>query len=104
MKVTSLVEFGIRWNPKYKVSDTAISLQLHTHATLYGNTGEGTSVTLNVCYGAVTGAELFAQLKAPNIFGVNLNRRWSFYKRAFPIVEEQCYDLKQFAPSSCSDY
>ncbi len=59
------MEFGIRWNPKYKVSDTAISLQLNTYATLYGSAGVGTDTAPNVCYGAVAGAELFAELQAP---------------------------------------
>ena len=60
-----IVEFGIRWNPKFEVSDTAISLRCDTHATLYGRAGIGTDIDAEVCYGAVAGAELFAQIDAP---------------------------------------
>jgi hypothetical protein len=60
-----IVEFGIRWNPRFQVSDTAISLRCDTHATLYGSAGIGTDTAAEVCYGAVAGAEVFAQIEAP---------------------------------------
>ncbi|KAI2463541.1 family 18 glycosyl hydrolase [Annulohypoxylon bovei var. microspora] len=104
LKITPLVDFGIRWNPKYKVQDTAISLQLATYATLYGSAGIGTSDTQgSVCYGAVCGAELFAQLEGPTIFGVDPNRRWSFYKNDFNLIPESCQPLTNFLPSKCDD-
>lgn len=59
------MEFGVRFNPKYKATDTTISLQLNTHATLYGSAGVGTDTAASVCYGALAGAELFAQVQAP---------------------------------------
>ncbi|KAK7923665.1 hypothetical protein PG985_007736 [Apiospora marii] len=64
-KVTPLVEFGIRWNQKYKVQDTVLSLQLNTYATLFGSAGVGTDTAASVCYGAVCGVDLFAQLEGP---------------------------------------
>ncbi|KAK7968736.1 glycoside hydrolase family 18 protein [Apiospora saccharicola] len=64
-KVTPLVEFGIRWNQKYKVQDTVLSLQLNTYATFFGSAGVGTDTAASVCYGAVCGVDLFAQLEGP---------------------------------------
>ncbi|KAK8036498.1 hypothetical protein PG991_001635 [Apiospora marii] len=98
-KVTPLVEFGIRWNQKYKVQDTVLSLQLNTYATLFGSAGVGTDTAASVCYGAVCGVDLFAQLEGPTIFGVNPNRRHSFYKKDFNIVEETCKTIEAFTGS-----
>lgn len=103
LQITPLVEFGVRFNPKYKATDTTISLQLNTHATLYGSAGVGTDTAASVCYGALAGAELFAQVQAPSILGVNPNRRWSFYKQDVDILEQKCYGLKDFFPSDCPD-
>ncbi|KAI1211222.1 family 18 glycosyl hydrolase [Annulohypoxylon truncatum] len=101
LRITPLVDFGIRWDPKYKIQDTAISLQLATYATLYGSAGIGTSNPQgSVCYGAVCGADLFAQLEGPTIFGVDPNRRWSFYKHDFNIIDETCQPLTNFLPDS----
>ncbi|KAI1397459.1 hypothetical protein F4819DRAFT_503329 [Hypoxylon fuscum] len=103
VKVTPLVEFGIRWDPKFSVTDTIISLQLDNYATLYGSAGVGTDTAANVCYGANAGTELFAQLQGPTIFGVNPNRRWSFYENNVQIITEKCYTLEDFSPSPCED-
>ncbi|KAH0491929.1 hypothetical protein TgHK011_003330 [Trichoderma gracile] len=103
LEVTPLVEFGIRFNSKYKAADTVISLQLNTHATLYGSAGVGTDADASVCYGATAGAELFAQVQAPTILGINPNRRESFYNRNFDIIEQKCYTLEDFFPTKCPD-
>lgn len=60
-----MVEFSIRWNSRFDVSDTAISLRCDTHATLYGSAGGGTDRDFEVYYGAVAGVEVFAQIEAP---------------------------------------
>jgi hypothetical protein len=45
-----------------------IDLDDTRYATLYGSAGIGTSNTQgSVCYGAVCGAELFAQLEGPYV-------------------------------------
>ncbi|ETS76426.1 hypothetical protein PFICI_11813 [Pestalotiopsis fici W106-1] len=68
LKITPLVEFGIRWDPKFKVVPTAVSLQLYTYATLYGRAGVGTDTAPYACYGAVCGVDLFAKLEGPYVF------------------------------------
>ncbi|KAK8091452.1 hypothetical protein PG997_001813 [Apiospora hydei] len=93
--ISPIVELGIIWNRKWRVQDTKIALQLNSYATLYGTAAVGSTTDANFCYGALAGCELFAQVTAPalkgssrltfgvsnsTLFGVNPNRRWSFYQ------------------------
>ncbi|KAK4118089.1 glycoside hydrolase family 18 protein [Parathielavia appendiculata] len=74
-----MLTFGVVFDPKWEVPRTAVDLAVDTYLRIHGYAAVGSQQDFEYCIGAEAGYDTFAQVTAPTLFGVNLNRRWSLF-------------------------
>ncbi|GKT50966.1 mutanase Pc12g07500 [Colletotrichum spaethianum] len=106
LMVTPKVTLGIVFNDD-SIPDASIDFGVNGAATWYGSAGSNSDTAWEYCYGVNAQAEMFAEVSAPSLFGVSLNRYYSIWSTGtFPIVEKKCAaaapSLTQTQPSKRS--
>ncbi|KAH7038273.1 glycosyl hydrolases family 18-domain-containing protein [Microdochium trichocladiopsis] len=86
-RITPKVEFGIVFFYE-AIPDVTIEMALENSATMYAEAG--TSPSPYVCYGINGRTNLYAQVNAPEIFKVNLNKRWDIFDTPYNLLPRQC--------------
>ncbi|KAI8197977.1 Mutanase, partial [Colletotrichum sp. SAR 10_65] len=90
LMVTPKVTLGIVFNDN-NIADASIDFGVNGAVTLYGSAGSNSNTAWEYCYGVNAQAEVFAEVSAPSLFGINLNRHYSIWTTGtFPVVEKTC--------------
>ncbi|EUC34079.1 glycoside hydrolase family 18 protein [Bipolaris zeicola 26-R-13] len=81
LKLSAAAEFGVRFDPKWKIDPAAAAVVGEVSLTTKFATGVSTTATCPFTYGLDIGARLFARATAPRTFGwaggeVNLTTPW----------------------------
>ncbi|KAL9118258.1 MAG: hypothetical protein Q9187_005199 [Circinaria calcarea] len=90
--IKPIINFGIDFKPTFlDVASCTVSLVGDGHVTLYAEGSSGTGET-SFCYGATAGADLYASVQAPEVFG------WKLSKPRFDIGSSPAIDI---VPKKC---
>lgn len=63
-----------------KLANAEVILGVDAQARMYGNLEVGSTQNFKVCYGADSNLDLYAELSAPTLFGLNLSQKRSLKK------------------------
>ncbi|KAI0141566.1 hypothetical protein GGR57DRAFT_487122 [Xylariaceae sp. FL1272] len=102
--ISPLVEFGVVFDGSLGIPSASVLLELDAYATLYGNVGGGSDRDAEVCYGGDAGANLFAAVNAPTLFGKSLSNTWPLPGGgSFEFIPYTCVPLSDFYNSTCEE-
>jgi len=89
--VKPMVSFGITWNPFFGIGNCEVDLVADGYVQFY-LTAQASGSGNSVCYGANTGANLYAQIQAPSQFNWILpTNPWQLGSWGpAPVVQETC--------------
>ncbi|KAI3336893.1 carbohydrate-binding module family 18 [Xylariaceae sp. AK1471] len=99
--ISPLVEFGVVFDSTLGIPSASVLLELDAYATLYGNAGVGDNTTAQVCYGGEAGANLFAAVNAPSLFGVSLSQNWPLAMGTYTFIPYACVPLTDLFNTTC---
>ncbi|KAK6341165.1 hypothetical protein TWF696_008251 [Orbilia brochopaga] len=87
--ITPKVTVGIEFKLDALASAT-VELGLDNYVRVYGSAGVGSAQDGYYCYGVDGGAELYAQINAPTMFGYDFSNTYSLWDKTFDIYPQKC--------------
>ncbi|KAH8812331.1 family 18 glycosyl hydrolase [Xylogone sp. PMI_703] len=87
------LELGIIFASDY-LGDATVGLGIDAFVRAYANASvSSTHITPSYCYGVDGGANLFAYVNTPRMFGTNYDFNWTPWQKQFEILPATCQDI-----------